>query len=128
MVGRCAIRPFAATFRLATLSAMVMAFAIAGCGGSSNKQTPATGTSNGLTVSCGSSTLSPAQTTQCSIKGLPTGHSATWSATTGLISPDGVFTAPATRGQVTVSAVDVLDSTRNGNAVVTVQINLPTSR
>jgi acid phosphatase len=45
-----------------------------------------------------------------------------------MISTGGMLTAPATKGQVTVKAVDAQDSTRFGTAVVTVQITIPASK
>jgi len=48
------------------------------------------------------------------------GTRVTWSASAGTISSTGVFTAPATTGNVTITATSVVDATQSATATVTV--------
>ncbi len=52
----------------------------------------------------------------------------TWSSTGGTITPSGLLTAPATSGDVTVSATSTQDTTKSGEATVTVQLTVPASK
>jgi uncharacterized protein YjdB len=77
---------------------------------------------SGVTLSCPESTLPQGLEEQCSasVQGAGTFDSTvTWQATAGSIA-SGLFTAPSTSGDVTITAVSVGDSTKSASAVVTV--------
>lgn len=95
------------------------AFVAAGCGGGGNP--PPTITS--VTVSCAASSVPEGQTDQCSASVQGTGSfstSVTWTASAGSIFTSGLFTAPNTTGQVTITATAVADTSKAGSAIVNV--------
>jgi acid phosphatase len=51
-----------------------------------------------------------------------------WSTNGGTISSSGVLTAPATDGNLTVTATSIQDTTQSGEATVAVQLAVPASR
>jgi phosphatidylinositol-3-phosphatase len=89
---------------------------------------PSTITSVGVT--CNPSTIGVNATSQCNAVVQGTGHfssTVTWSASAGVISASGLFTAPGTAGSVTVTATSTQDTTKSGTAIVTVQLETPQS-
>ncbi len=96
--------------------------ALAGCGAGSR---PAPPTITSVTVTCGSASVLAGQTVQCTATVLGTGAFNTavvWHASAGSISNSGLFTAPGTAGQVTISATAVGDATKSGSATVSVTV------
>jgi len=84
-----------------------------------------------VSVSCSPSTVNTGGTSQCSatVQGAGSYNSAvTWSSTAGTITPSGLLTAPATSGDVTVSATSTQDTTKSGEATVAVQLTVPSSK
>lgn len=74
------------------------------------------------TVTAGSGTAQCAATVQ----GTGSYSSAvTWSAASGAISPSGLLTAPASAGNVVVTATSTEDATKSGSATITVQAPAP---
>jgi phosphatidylinositol-3-phosphatase len=77
-----------------------------------------------VSVACNPATVNTNATSQCSatVKGSGNYSSAvTWSASAGTINATGLFTAPASAGAVTITATSVQDTSKSGNATVTVQ-------
>jgi phosphatidylinositol-3-phosphatase len=86
-------------------------------------QTP-TSSITSVSVACNPATVNINATSQCNatVKGSGNFSSAvTWSASIGTVNAAGLFTAPATAGDVTVTATSVQDTAQSGNASVTVQ-------
>jgi hypothetical protein len=119
-----------------------LAVCIAGCSGLSNVKSIGSGGGQvtGVTVSPGSATLDPftTKTFSATVQGSATNKAVTWqvngvtggSATTGIISTSGLYTAPhsiasslvpATNAPITVTitAVSKANATFSGNAIVT---------
>jgi hypothetical protein len=106
-------------------------FAMVGCGGMNNSSTTTTTTPPAVAVSLNqaSATLGVGTTTQFSATVQNTTNTAvTWSvdtvaggnSTVGTINSSGLYTAPSTAGNHTVTATSVADSTKSANATVTV--------
>ncbi len=101
---------------------------VAGCSGGSFISTTTTQSSSitSVNVSCAPATLDPGQTSQCSATVTGTGtvsNSVTWSAGSGSINNDGIYTAPSavpTSGVDTVIATSNQDSKKSGAAAVKV--------
>jgi hypothetical protein len=109
------------TILLLTLEAVSLA---TGCGGGSSSDggglPPARIIS--VTVSCFATVLQPGQTSQCFSVVSGRGNynsSVNWTATSGEISTTGLFIAPSTPGQVTITATSVADSSKSGTATIT---------
>jgi len=103
----------------------------AACGGSQHIATSAASTVSSVSVSCAPASIAPGATSQCnaSLQGSGSVNQAvTWSASAGTISSSGVFTAPASPGQVTVKATSVQDGAVYGTAAVTVAFMVPLSK
>ena len=87
-------------------------------------QTP-TSTITSVSVACNPATVNINATSQCNATAKGSGNfssAVTWSASLGSINSTGLFTAPASAGDVTVTATSVQDTSQSGNASVTVQI------
>lgn len=98
------------------------------CGGSSGSSgTSGGGTSASVSVSCSPAAIVPDTTSQCKATVQGTSNSTvTWSASGGTITSSGLFTAPATVGNVTITAA-VQGVTASGTASISVQLKLPSS-
>jgi Putative Ig domain len=119
---------FAVVQRTAILLLICELLAIAsGCSLMSSNQGPgsnANGSGIRVAVSPSTATLSPATQQQFSATVQGTSNSAvTWSASSGSITNDGVFTAPATGDgiQVTITATSVPDPTQRATSLITIQ-------
>ncbi|MFZ0630643.1 MAG: alkaline phosphatase family protein [Acidobacteriaceae bacterium] len=89
---------------------------------------PASPTITSVSVTCSPSTLDVSTTAQCNATVSGTGSfssTVTWSASTGTIDSNGLFTAPASATTATVTATSTQDTTKSGNASVTVQAITP---
>jgi acid phosphatase len=84
--------------------------------------------SNGVTVTCSPAAIVPDMTSQCTatVQG-SSSSSVTWSASGGSINSSGLFTAPGSVGKVGITATATQNSSLTGTAVVSVQLQLPTS-
>lgn len=103
----------------------------AACGGSQHIATSVASTVSSVSVSCAPASIAPGATSQCgaTLQGSGSENQAvTWSATAGTISSGGVFSAPASPGQVTVTATSVQDGAVSGTADVTVAFMIPPSK
>jgi acid phosphatase len=90
---------------------------------------PATITS--VAVTCSPATVSVNATSQCSAAVQGTGSyssAVTWSASDGAVNATGLFTAPATAGAVTVTAISTQNTAKSGEATITVQLQTPPSK
>ncbi len=102
-------------------------FALIGCGGGAstgNNQPAPASTILSVAPACTPSSIAVSATSQCTaiVKGSGTYSSAvTWSASNGTVNTSGVFTAPASAGNVTVTATSTQDATKSGTATITVQ-------
>lgn len=84
-----------------------------------------------VSVSCNPTSIATGGTAQCTANVSGTGSyssAVTWSATGGTISAAGVLTAPASNGNVTVTATSTQSSGKSGEATVAVQLAVPASR
>ena len=85
---------------------------------------PASPTITSVSVACNPTTIDTGTTSQCSATVAGTGSyssSVTWSTSTGAIDSNGLFTAPATAATATVTATSTQDTSKSGNASLTVQ-------
>lgn len=85
-------------------------------------------TISSVSAQCTPSTIALNATSQCSavVQGTGSYNSAvTWSASAGTINAAGLFTAPASAGTVTITAVSVQDQSKTGKATITVQSQAP---
>jgi phosphatidylinositol-3-phosphatase len=107
--------------------AITIAVPVTGCGGGS--QPPMGTPAQTITVSCDPATLAPKATSQCKAT-VTAGASSSvnWSASTGTIDSNGLFTAPATAGSVTVTASSTKNPSVAGSTTITVKTSLPTSK
>jgi hypothetical protein len=81
-----------------------------------------------VVVTCSPATIAVGTTSQCAatVQGTASFSSAvTWSASAGTITASGLFTAPATAANVTVTATSIQDKAKSGTALVTVQTSAP---
>jgi hypothetical protein len=81
-------------------------------------------TVSSVQVAVNPATVNAGATAQCSatVEGTGSFSSAvTWSASAGTISADGVFTAPAAAGPVTITATSTQDKSKSGSATIVVQ-------
>jgi Phosphoesterase family len=105
---------------------------IASTGTPSNPTSPSSpATITSVSVNCSPSTVNTGGTSQCTaaVQGSGSYSSAvTWSATEGTITSAGLLTAPATSGNVTVTATSTQDTTKSGDATVAVQLAVPSSK
>jgi phosphatidylinositol-3-phosphatase len=84
-----------------------------------------------VAATCSPETTNVNATSQCSATVQGTGSyssAVTWSASGGTITSSGLFTAPGTAGSVTVTATSVQDTTKSGEAKITVQLPTPQSK
>jgi acid phosphatase len=100
------------------------------CGSSSSPSTtpqptpPASPTITSVSVSCSPTIIDVSATAQCNATVGGTGSyssAVTWSASTGSIDTNGLFTAPASATTATVTATSTQDTSKSGNASLTVQ-------
>ncbi|HZP03601.1 MAG TPA: alkaline phosphatase family protein [Terracidiphilus sp.] len=115
--------------------AILVSLVIAGCGGhlTSSHSAPVTTPSPiaSITVACTPTNVAIGGVSQCSasVQGSGSYSSAvTWTASAGTINASGLFTAPASAGNVTVTAVSTQDTAISGAATVTVQLATPPSK
>ncbi|HEY1766820.1 MAG TPA: alkaline phosphatase family protein [Terracidiphilus sp.] len=111
---------------------------MAGCGGGvSGSQTaapPSTPPSSSITsvaAVCAPATVAPGATAECSATVQGTGSfssAVTWTASAGTVSASGLFTAPASSGNVTVTATSMQETSMTGQANVAVQLATRPSR
>lgn len=100
----------------------------AGSGGSQSSVPPSI---SSVSVSCTPSAIAAQATSQCSATVQGTGaysSAVTWSASGGSISAAGLFTAPASLGNETITATSVEDPSQSGTAAVTVELQTPQSK
>lgn len=103
-------------------------FTIAGCGSTMVPGLPASTNIFAVAVTCTPSAVSGSATVQCNATVQGTGsysQAVTWEASAGSISQEGVLTAPATAGNITVTATSVQNASAVGQATVTVQPQAP---
>jgi phosphatidylinositol-3-phosphatase len=84
-----------------------------------------------VAVACTPSTVNANGTSQCSAAVSGTGSyssAVTWSANAGTVSASGLFTAPGSAGSVTVTATSTEDTSKSGEATLTVQLQVPQSK
>ncbi|MHB8304324.1 MAG: alkaline phosphatase family protein [Acidobacteriaceae bacterium] len=102
-----------------------------GSGNGGSQFYPVSPTITSVVVACNPSTVGTNATSQCHATVQGTGSyssTVTWSASGGTISSSGLFTAPASPGTVTVTATSTQDSTKSGDATVTVGYRTPQSK
>jgi 3-polyprenyl-4-hydroxybenzoate decarboxylase len=110
----------------------VFLFAITACGGggaSGNQPHPVPSTITSVLLVCTPSTVATNATSQCTATVQGTGNfspAVTWSASSGTIDANGLLTAPASAGSVTVTAASTQDTSKSGAASVIVQLSPPT--
>jgi phosphatidylinositol-3-phosphatase len=114
-------------------AALLVSCTLAGCSGHIITTPPASTPSSvsSITVSCTPATTTPGATAQCSATVQGTGgyrSAVTWTVSAGTIDTGGLFTAPVSAGNVTVTATSTQDATKSGEATVTVQLATPPSR
>lgn len=115
----------------ALLAVAALAVTLLGCGGSSSNNNPSPGSGSGsgsavssIAAACSPSTVSAGATAQCTATVSGTGNfsnNVTWSATAGVVSAAGAFTAPASAALVTVTAASTQTPSITGAAIVSVQ-------
>src|ERR1035437_2025153 len=84
-----------------------------------------------VVVSCNPATVRAKGTSQCTATVQGTGSyssAVTWSVSDGAIDANGLLTAPVSAGSVTVTANSTQDTTKSGQATVTVELRTPPSR
>jgi acid phosphatase len=84
-----------------------------------------------VAVACNPSTIAPNATSQCTATVQGTGaysSAVSWSTNAGAIDVNGLFTAPALPGTVTVTAISIQDTSQSGTATMTVQLQTPESK
>lgn len=89
----------------------------------STRWTPQSPTIISVGVNCSPNSILVNQTSQCSASVSGTGNfnsAVTWSATAGSVNSSGYFTGPSTAANVTVTARSVQDTSKSGNAAITV--------
>ena len=85
--------------------------------------TPAPPVITSLVAACNPAAVKPNATSQCvaSVQGTGSYSSAVnWSASAGSIGPNGVFTAPASTGTVTVTATSQQDTTKSTKTLIAI--------
>ena len=117
------------------LSACLSVAAVAGCGGggggSVSQPPPVSPTVSSVAVACSPATVVVGATSQCSATVQGTGSyssAVTWSASGGTINSSGLFTAPSSAGNVTVTATSTQDAAKHGAGSVTVQLQTVQSK
>jgi acid phosphatase len=120
------------------LAACLALAAITGCGsgnsGGSGVQQPPPAPSptvSSVAITCSPGTVATGAVSQCSATVQGAGGfstSVTWSASSGTIGASGAFIAPASAGNVTITAASTEDATKTGEATVTVQLATPASK
>ncbi|HEY1160930.1 MAG TPA: alkaline phosphatase family protein [Terracidiphilus sp.] len=117
---------------LALITCLILLAAMAcGCGSTGTQPPPASPTITSVAVTCTPATVNTNGTSQCSAAVQGTGSyssAVTWAVSAGAINASGLFTAPATAGSVTVTAASTQDTTKSGEAAVTVQLQTPQSK
>jgi acid phosphatase len=106
--------------------------ALAACGGGTSNGNAGSETTDvsSISLSCAPSTLTVDGTTQCTATVMGTGaysSAVAWSASAGTVNASGVFTAPASAGNVTVTATSTQDPLISGTTSLTVQSSSPSS-
>jgi phosphatidylinositol-3-phosphatase len=84
-----------------------------------------------VAVTCSPSTIGVSATSQCSAMVQGTGSyssAVTWSVNTGTINANGLFSAPASPGNETITATSTEDVSQSGTATVTVALLMPQSK
>ena len=116
------------------LSACLGVAAVAGCGGgggSVSQPPPVSPTISSVSVVCSPATVVVGAISQCNATVQGTGSyssAVTWSATGGTINSSGVYTAPSSAGNVTVTATSTQDAAKHGAGSVTVQLQTVQSK
>ena len=98
--------------------------ALTSCGTGSQSSTSSSSTITSVAVTCDPSTVAITATSQCTATVQGTGSYSTtvkWSTTGGTISSSGLLTAPASAGNLTVTATSTEDKTKSGASSVAVQ-------
>lgn len=101
--------------------------ALAACGGGSGNETPAP--AGPVSVTCTPASIAPGATSQCSttVQGQMSSPSVTWSASAGTITSGGLFTAPSSVGNVSITATSTQEKSASGSATIAVQFQVPKS-
>ena len=84
-----------------------------------------------VVVSCTPATVNANATAQCNATVQGTGSfskAVSWAASEGTISSSGLFTAPTSAGSATATATSMQDSSKSGEANLTVQLSTPLSK
>jgi hypothetical protein len=84
-----------------------------------------------IVVSCNPAIVNAKGTSQCTATVLGTGSyssAVTWSVSDGVIDANGRLTAPVSAGSVTVTATSTQDTSKSGEATITVVLQTPPSR
>jgi acid phosphatase len=80
-----------------------------------------------IAVTCNPASVEPKGTSQCSATA-QTGSTVNWSASGGTINATGLFTAPASMGNIVVTATSSTDPSGTGTAMINVQNQTPPSK
>ena len=98
--------------------------ALTSCGSGSQSSATSSPTITSVAVACAPSTIATNATSQCTAAVQGTGSYSTtieWSTSGGTISSSGLLTAPASAGDLTVTAISTEDTTKSGAASVAVR-------
>ncbi|HEX3661629.1 MAG TPA: alkaline phosphatase family protein [Acidobacteriaceae bacterium] len=112
-----------------TLAASALLTSVLACGSNTGSaptkpSPPAASTITSVSVACNPATIDVSTTSQCTATVSGAGSyssSVTWSASTGTIDSNGLFTAPSAATTATVTAASTQDTSQSGKATVTVQ-------
>ena len=115
------------------LASCLAACGIAACGGggTGTQAPPVSPTISSVTVTCSPATVDVSATSQCTATVQGTGSyssAVAWTASAGTISSSGLLAAPASAGNLTVTATSNQDGTKSGQAAVSVQLATPRSK
>ena len=106
-----------------TVSLALLAVSACGSGTGGSQLSPGSADVSSVSLVCNPSTVAPNATSQCSatVQGTGSYSSAVkWSADGGTINANGLFTAPASTGTVTVTATSAQDTIESGESTVSV--------
>lgn len=114
----------AATLTIAAI--LAFSFYILGCAGvtqptpSNGSPSPATVSSITISPNPASLTVNGSQQFAATLQGTSSNKTITWSASAGVITTSGLYTAPSKAGTATVTATSEVDSTKRASATVAI--------